>query len=171
MRIDKMRLIHSMAPLNLTIFTSLILLVFAILFSRHLVCCSVNNNDPNTFILRRPNHATNRHILLLPLTLSPPPPSNFSAARRRRHRLLQSHLPNAHMRLHDDLLKNGYCYHHSSILTYLTTENSFSVRTRHVMYFSCLLFCTFYENSFSTRTRVLYFLRILFRNCLRVRNN
>ncbi|KAL8099276.1 hypothetical protein AgCh_031808 [Apium graveolens] len=99
-----------MAPLDITIITFLALVVFAILFSRHLVCCSVNNNniDPTSFILRRPNDATNRHILLLPLTLSPPPPSNFSAAHRRRNRLLHSHLPNAHMHLHDDLLKNGY---------------------------------------------------------------
>ncbi|KAK1359913.1 Aspartic proteinase-like protein 2 [Heracleum sosnowskyi] len=99
--------IHPMAPPNLTIISSFLLLLFAILFSRHLVYCSVsyNNNDPNSFILRRPNDGSNRHIVLLPLTLSPPPPSNFSATRRRR---VQSHLPNARMRLHDDLLKNGY---------------------------------------------------------------
>ncbi|KAL1812554.1 aspartic proteinase 36 isoform X1 [Daucus carota subsp. sativus] len=89
--------LDSMAPRSLTIITSLLLILIAILFSRQPVCCSVNNND---FILRRPDDGTNRHILFLPLTLSHPP-ANSSAARRHLH-------PNAHMRLHDDLLKNGY---------------------------------------------------------------
>lgn len=108
--------IHSMAPPNITVITSLVLLLFAILFSRHLVCCSVNNNN-SAFILRRPNDGTNRHILLLPLTLSSPPPSNFSAARH-----LHSHLPNARMRLHDDLLKNGY-FESSLLNSYVLAHN------------------------------------------------
>ncbi|KAG5245732.1 aspartic proteinase protein [Salix suchowensis] len=52
---------------------------------------------------------SSRSAMILPLFLSPPNPcTKFSSTRRLLQRSNANALPNAHMRLHDDLLINGY---------------------------------------------------------------
>ena len=52
---------------------------------------------------------SSRSAMIFPLFLSPPSPcTKFSNTRRLLQRSNANALPNAHMRLHDDLLINGY---------------------------------------------------------------
>ncbi|KAI8534932.1 hypothetical protein RHMOL_Rhmol10G0135000 [Rhododendron molle] len=68
--------------------------------------------EANALVLPRPHGgAENRHAMFLPLFLSPPTsPPNSSVVSKSRRQLQGSPSlrPTAHMRLHDDLLLNGY---------------------------------------------------------------
>ncbi|KAA8531614.1 hypothetical protein F0562_006323 [Nyssa sinensis] len=98
-------------------FATILILFFTVLYLSDVVssfsAAPRLSGDPNTFVLQPPYSGSNRHTMFMPLFLSPPNSSRNSAVAgggisRRHLQRSDPHQPNARMRLHDDLLRNGY---------------------------------------------------------------
>ncbi|PSS21247.1 Aspartic proteinase-like protein [Actinidia chinensis var. chinensis] len=94
-------------------FATTVSILFVIAFNPADVVFS-SSDVASTVVLRPPHGGRDRHTMFLPLFLSPPTSSPNSSAvvagrnsRRHLHGSDPPH-PNAHMRLYDDLLRNGY---------------------------------------------------------------